>query len=45
MVRPESLTRQNEILGSQQYNYDDEGVGYGYGLQQRNMVPLNEMEE
>jgi hypothetical protein len=41
MVRLESLTRQNQMLGAQQYNYDDECLGYGYGLPENNMLPLN----
>jgi hypothetical protein len=45
MVRPESLTRQNEIIGAQQYQYDDECLGYGYGLQESNMNPLNGVQE
>ena len=45
MVRPESLTRQNQILGAEQYNYDDECLGYGYGLAENNMMQFNGAQE
>jgi hypothetical protein len=41
MVRPESLTRQNEILGTQNYNYDDEYLGSDCGLAENNIIPFN----
>jgi len=41
MVRPESLTRQNQVLGAQNYRVDDEFMGYDYGLQHNSMVSLN----